>query len=270
MITEHNYYRALEECGDNYKQVIDECVKENIPYDKIIRSIQFLNESKYNAFIYFYDTYLCRNCKKTYEKKILRILAQFPPSIYMSKNINNDMKFYRKLLEELFSEGLYPDQVCMDKSKLCKCKCDICHITEDCKCEYHCSETSFAIACGGTYDYNKDFIELGLKYIDINCDSVLFKNGVINKTLLKKYISRLNSSYNYLGFEKNTPLHALKLFYNFYVKYCDSNISFNDFCNANFDNIDSSCCRCVVGNKQDILNQIKKLEDDLLKLKNKI
>jgi hypothetical protein len=175
------------------------------------------------------------------------------------------MKFYRKLLEKLFSEGLYPDQVCIDKCKFCKCKCDICHINENCKCIYHCSDTSFVIACRNR-EYNYVFIELGLKYIDINCDSVLFKNGVINKTLLKKYISVLNSS----SIDKNKSLNALNYFYNFYVKHCDSNISFNDFCNANLEKIDSCCCRCVVGDKQDILNQIKKLEDDLLKLKNKI
>ncbi len=263
------YFNDLKTCGSKYKEVVDELISSGLEYKKMVACVQFINKSKYDAFIYFYENYLCCNCRCSYEGDLLRTLAMSPPYRGINTDLETDNVLYKELLEYLFARGVYPDQVCMDRCQYCTCQCkNACHTTEDCKCEYHCSDTSFFIAVTNN---NHVFVEIGLKYIDPRKDSILFKNGCINKVLLSMYIRRSDE-------------RVLIMLHQFYQKHVDSMISMDDFKIANFDYKKHSChrsCLCVPPQPQSsppqctqhnhnhtaLLNTITALENTVRELK---
>lgn len=249
---ERHYSDDIADCkNDNYKEIVDYHIENGTSYEKIINNLLFLTKIKYNAFKYFYNKYMCYNCKKLYESKILNVLASHPPSKYINENLEEDTNIYCQLLEELFDDGIYPDQVCGDKVDICKCKNNhICHTEDDCDCRYHCSDTSFFKAIWR--DCNYDFIKIGLKYID---------PSKINKILLKRYIRFIKASD-----DKQNEHRTLKLFYNFYKTNCDKNITYENFFNEKLDKV-HNCCNIE---KEQILDKIKILECTIIDLKNKL
>jgi hypothetical protein len=253
------YSKEIRDCkNDNYKEIVDYHIKNGISYEKIITSLGFLTENAYNGFKYFYNKYMCYNCRKLHESKILSVLASNPPSKWI--NLVKDTNIYCNLLEELFNDGIYPDQVCTDKSDCCNCKKKhICYTEDDCDCLYHCDDTSFFKAIWR--DCNYDFIKIGLKYIDPSKNSILFQNNKINKNLLKRYIKFIKSSD-----DKQNDYRTLKLFYNFYKTNCDKDITYENFFNEKLDTV-HNCCNCE---KEQILDKIKILECTILDLKNKL
>lgn len=239
----------IRSCGDDYVKTIDLLVSSKCSNKTILSACISYNSE---AFKYFFEKYMCYTCIKDNEKYILDILS--------SKYDNNC-----ELLEYIFSKGIYPDQVCRVRYHSCECKHQgiPCHTIEECKCVYHCSDTSFFNAIWRDCHY--DFLRIGLKYIDPNIDSVLFKNRKINKVLLSRYIKFIKGSD-----DERHGYRTLILLYEFYKKNCDSTILYENFINMRFDECNNCTCTCTRNCKCQVLEKIKKLEQDILQLKQSI
>jgi len=233
-------YKLIKDCGHDYKNTVDLLVKSNeicrwysmntnSSYDVILRATIRYN---HQAFKYFFENYLqCYRCKGEYEKEILDLLS---------------FDLTHNLLDYICSKGIYPEQILHGRASSCICvHQEPCHLTENCTCIYHCSGTSFYQAMRGDCQY--DFVRIGLKYIDPKVDSVLFKNGVINRVLLCRYIKTIKESD-----DKDYDYRTMKLLYEFYKKHCDKDITYDNFINLEFDTCESK-----------ILERIEKLEDDI-------
>lgn len=105
---------------------------------------------------------------------------------------------------------------------------------------------------------------------------MLFKNGLINKALLRRYVRFIKGSD-----DKDHNYRTLKLLYTFYKQHCDSTITFDNFKEGNLDQrhcvsncigVNSNCAglssNCI--NKKAMMEQIQSLEATITELKHKL